>query len=95
MLRERRNGEPLQGRAVALAATGLATIVLAVVFVAVVWRASEHGSSAAHSSVAATGPASPFAGAAFPANIKAPAFTLHDQKVRACRSPSTAATWWC
>lgn len=80
MLREGRNGEPLQGRAVALAATAVVTIVLAVVFVAVVWRTSEHGSSTAHSVVSAAGPASPFAGAVFPANITAPPFTLHDQE---------------
>ncbi len=82
MLWERQNGEPAQGRAVALAATTVATIVLAVVLAAVIWRASEHGSSAAHSVVSATGPASPFAGAVFPANITAPSFTLHDQQGR-------------
>jgi protein SCO1/2 len=67
---------------VALAAAAVAAIVLAVVFAAVVWRSSEHGSSAARSSVSATGPASAFAGAALPANITAPPFTLRDQEGR-------------
>jgi protein SCO1 len=83
MLRERRSGEPVQGRTVALAAVAVATIVLALLFVAILWRSSEHGSSAARSLVVpATGPASKFAGAALPANITAPPFTLRDRQGR-------------
>jgi protein SCO1/2 len=83
MLRERRSREPVQARTVALAAVAIATILLAVVFVAVLWRSSEHGSSAARSLVVpASGPASKFEGAALPANITAPPFTLRDQQGR-------------
>jgi protein SCO1 len=82
MLRERRDSEPMQGRSVALAAVAVATIVLAVLFVAVLWRSSEHGSSAARSLVPASGPPSAFDGAALPANVTAPPFTLRDQQGR-------------
>jgi protein SCO1/2 len=72
----------MQGRTVALAVVAVATVVLAVVFGAVLWRASERGSSTARSLVPASGPQSPFAGAALPANITAPPFTLRDQQGR-------------
>jgi protein SCO1 len=72
----------MQGRSVALAAVAVATLVLAVLFGAVLWHASEHGSSTARSLVPASGPQSPFAGAALPANITAPPFTLRDQQGR-------------
>jgi protein SCO1/2 len=82
MLWERQNREPMQGRTAARAAAAVATIVLAVVLAVVVWRSSEDGSSAPRSSVSSTGPSSAFAGAALPANIAAPPFTLRDQEGR-------------
>ncbi len=83
MLWERQDGEPAPGRTIALGAAALATLALVVVFVAVIWRSSEHGSSAARSLVVpASGQASQFEGAALPANITAPPFTLRDEEGR-------------
>ena len=83
MLGERQDGERAPGRTIALGAAALATLALVALLVMVIWRSSEHGSSAAGSLVVpASGPASKFAGAALPANITAPPFTLRNQEGR-------------